>query len=308
VRVATKASLLPIALASALGVWSVGFASTSTMAPVAFPGGNGSIVTSTNLPNGTYYHLERWVRSGSGWVTQSLTSPSGHNDTSPSYSADGKRVVFVRDGDIWVVTNAGNTTRLTRTRTTDADPTYTPDGHIVWTIGKRLHEMGADGSHKVDLGFEGHDVSVSPNGRWVAYTRFDQQQAADHIFKAHLDGTHVTDLTRRATTNQQSPDWSPNGSHLVFQQFSSRSQHLRVAVMRADGSHVTILASDAQFDLTEPVYAPSGTKIAYKLGGHDHSGRRFGSVYILDLATKAQTPAFSGGGGYDIAQPTWQPT
>jgi Tol biopolymer transport system component len=306
-----SASARPFLLASAIALSTIGFVAAPTpirTSPVAFPGGNGFIVTSVeNVTGAGINHvLFRWVRNGSTWTYKQLTQTGNpttpRDDTSPSYSPSGKRVVFVRDGDVWVVTNAGNTTRLTRTKAADADPTYTPDGHIVWTAGKRLHEMNADGSHPVDIGIEGHDASVSPDGTWVAFTRFDQQQAANHVFKAHLDGTHIIDLTPHAATHQQNPDWSPDGTHLVFQQLNPRTHHFRIAVMRADGSNVTPVATNAGADLTQPVYSPNGKKIAYRAPDSPST-----TVLVVDLAT-GQTEANLYTGDYDDAQPTWQPT
>ena len=112
---------------------------------------------------------------------------AGTTSNEPTYSADGIRVAYAKQGDLWSILASGNgqEQHLTATAATDADPQYSPDGSAI--------------AFARDDGATGYDI-------WVL----------------DLSSNMATQVTATAG-NERSPTWSPNGVTLVY---SSSTGHL----------------------------------------------------------------------------------
>jgi TolB protein len=116
-----------------------------------------------------------------------LTHSTGVYETSPEFSPDGTKIVYVSHGtnnDIWVMNaNGSGQTQLTETDppTQNVAPTWSPDGtKIAYSVlegpvGERgLHVMNANGSSQTQLLDESLPIqtdllSWSPGGTQIAY-------------------------------------------------------------------------------------------------------------------------------------------
>ena len=156
-----------------------------------------------------------------------------------SWSPDSSRVVYSKNGSLWVV---------------DAD--------------------GGDRSRLV-LGEDGflNEPAWSPDGTRIAYSRaFANEEGHwfSYIYTVKADGTAKKQLTV-GDVNDANPAWSPDGTQIVFQRFSGtgRDEHghhidgdLHLVVMDSDGANQTPLTKGGDWERS-PVWSPDGARIAY---------------------------------------------
>src|SRR5207244_1638505 len=64
---------------------------------------------------------------------------------------------------------------------------------------------------------------VSPDGRWVAYTTWSDDEGGGSVFKAPVDGGPPVRLTQ-VIGHYEQPSWSPDGSKLLVIQGSGAEQ------------------------------------------------------------------------------------
>ncbi len=142
----------------------------------------------------------------------------------PAFSADGKRLFFVRDaggegyGNIYSVGIDGTgLERLTpkHGEIAEHNPQAAANGRFVaFERSGRIFTMRPDGSHEKRLVF-GYDPAISPDSRRVAYTD------AEQIYLIGAGGHHHRPLTQirersDAYTSVLSPAFSPDGRWVAF--------------------------------------------------------------------------------------------
>jgi TolB protein len=199
-------------------------AGMSNGAPTAFPGKPGRIA----------YNV---AASGMGaWI--STISPDGSrvrrlittraDAFSPSWSADGRRIVFVIGSSIWRVNGDGH--RLTR---------------ITW-------------GNIVDP----ESPAWSPDGTRVAFAARTSGQNFD-IYVVNTNGKALRRLTTSPSADEH-PSWSPDSKRITFTHNVPASRHPLTAelwTMNADGSHQRRIGFGSAAD-----WAPDGKRIAFVRG------------------------------------------
>jgi Tol biopolymer transport system component len=213
---------------------SVGFALLASLAtaavcaapaPAAFPvAANGDVAYHRYE---SQFDVFKMSATGAGQVNLTNT-PTGY-DVSPSYSPDGRRIVFIRQ--------AG--------------------GH------NDVFVMGADGSAPVDLtntpGLDETSPVFSPDGRTIAYTSDDQVPGPVdlHLMKADGSGQHV--LISTAGT-ERAPDFSPDGMKILFE--SCLGGNCDIYTIAPDGSGLTNVSNTpAPTSEGDPAFSPDGRRI-----------------------------------------------
>ena len=160
-----------------------------------FTDDNGDEQIATIRPDGTQF--------------EQLTDGPGYSEAA-DYSPDGTTIVFdrspVHDED---------------------DPAFTTS---LWT-------MGVDGgdAHQVALGDGGgfdYEPEFSPDGRRIAFARYDAESDSSAAFVAKADGTAVTQLTPFVHFTEH-PRWSPDGAMIIY---NIEDQRNRVIRSTASGS------------------------------------------------------------------------
>lgn len=154
----------------------------------------------------------------------------------------------------------------------DQEPSYSSDGRwIVFvgfdaaTAGGGVYLMRSDGSERRLVIADGSHPAFFPSGRAIAFVRtVDGRQ---QIFTVRLDGSGLRQLTG-GPSESSDPAVSPNGGRIAFASDRDRSGRDRsdIYVMRPDGSGVHAAIAGPRSEI-EPDWAPNGRRIAYVVGG-----------------------------------------
>ena len=148
--------------------------------------------------------------------------------------------------------DGGNLQNLTNQPLDDRDPSWSPDGkqivfstrrvgHVVtkFSITNEIYVMDADGGNEQRLTENPRydwDPVWSPNGKRIAFMsdkKGDLQNFGIYVMDA--DGGNEQRLTDHQTWDS-SPSWSPDSRRIAF--VSDRDGNLEIYVMHADGGNL----------------------------------------------------------------------
>lgn len=215
-----------------------------------------------------------WKVSVDGGAAQRLTGNPA-SDSHPVWSPDGKHIVFSSDrqgsNDLYVMDTDGNgVRRLTFGDRGETATSWTPDskhvffsttvdGNISWD--PQIFRVAVDGGQPMPaIGGLGNDAVVSPDGRWVAFTRGatrwwrkDYRGSANHdIWLCGLNGEDYLRVTKFDGTDRM-PKWAGKDNGLFF--LSDREGRLNIwhQPPGGDATQITNLKNDDIRDLAVSV-------------------------------------------------------
>ena len=179
----------------------------------------------------------------------------------PNISPDGTRMAFatLRHGDNYDIgvsnLDGSNYRRLTKTKSSEANPVWSPDGSNIVFIFNRfadddfddegpagLYIMDADGSDMRMLAPRVYGIGLqawSPDGRTLAFLVSDVPPSGryqDIRYYIHTVGRNGSNLTRLAESISL-PAWSPDGTTIAF-----LADHRSIAAINPDGSGLQEIA------------------------------------------------------------------
>jgi TolB protein len=238
---------------------------------------DGKIVFASRRPNrvfattkGDDYQL--YVMNADGSGKQALLEPG---DGPFSWSPDGRKIAFHRNGHVYVTNADGSGVRRLTSRPRPRPGgswvvfagAWSPDGRklalAAW--GPRnieIYVMNADGSGQRRLTraptFDHVGAAWSPDGRKIAFARV--RSGNSEVFVMNADGSAKRRLTRQPAGGHN-PAWSPDGRKILFG--SGRDGNQEIYVMNADGSGQRRLTRASTFDHVGAAWSPDGRKIAF---------------------------------------------
>jgi Tol biopolymer transport system component len=202
------------------------------------------------------------------------------DDTSPSYSANGRLIAFV----------------------SNRDPGETRGSHIY------LMKRDGSGVRQLTSGdFRDSSPSFSLNGKLVIFDRGGPRGRTTHIFAVSIDGGGPRQITDGASS-EWDPTYTPDGKRIVFvssRQSSGRRDRSDIFSMRPNGSQVRLLIG-GEGEEYDPDVSPNGGKVAFA-SNRDHGPNifvaRISGKHVVAL-THGRRDCFSGACYTD---PSWAP-
>jgi roadblock/LC7 domain-containing protein len=233
-----------------------------------------------------------------------------------SFSPDGRLMAFAgRNGDIFISRADGSRPhRITRARFPLGDryPVFTPNGkrvvferldvslavegevhpdlYSIKTTGKRLKQLTATPQGE-------RSAAISPDGRWIAYTRYDWRDPAnpqrEQIWLMRASGAEQRPLSLPGPPIPYQPgtsesgdgaEFSPSGRQVVFQ-----CDIGGICIINRDGSDQRVLIGEPE-DPTRAPYPPPGPRVGEGWPAFSPDGKRI--AYAATISGERSPSAF----------------
>ena len=212
---------------------AVALLAVSREGEATFPGKNGRIAYASDDPREPYFGPIYTITPGGGGKSKVT------NGGQPSYSPDGKRIVFSdldktsskHPGDVEIYTinaRGGDRTQLTHNNTDEFIPYYSPDGkRIAYDAAydgndTEIYTINASGGDRTQLTHNNTDEwasDYSPDGKRIVYVGFaglNIDLAESDIYTIKVGGGGKTQVTNTDNAYEFDPSYSPDGKRIAY--------------------------------------------------------------------------------------------
>ena len=172
------------------------------------------------------------------------------------------------NGDIFTINSDGTELKnLTNSNENESSPSFTPDGHkIVFMMNEDIYSINVDGTNRRNLSNSSsldYDYSISPDGTRIIFlsTRNNPSynSPGSEVYIMDIDGTNQTRLTNKLYSNYE-PTFSPDGLKIVYTTYLDSLHISIVSMMNIDGTDNKII-SPLDMSFSAPTFSESINKI-----------------------------------------------
>ncbi|MBS1707133.1 MAG: PD40 domain-containing protein [Armatimonadetes bacterium] len=221
-------------------------------------------------------------------AVETLTIASGLSEFAVSPNA--KRILIEARGDIFLIPEAGGTTRqLTTSPAFDGSPAWLDDKTFLYVSAgtkakRRLMKSDLDGHATVfyENDLDTTNPDVSPDGKWVAFHRGDREVCIMAVGGGEATVVATGNFSSTYSGNRQF-NWSPDSQWLVTASANGRSDD--VTLHKRDGKEHVLIGRLARAS-GAPQFLPNGKAVlGVSTEGLDFSEARDSdsALYIFDL-------------------------
>ena len=222
-------------------------------------------------------NFEIYMMDADGKNQRRLTN-NDFPDTNPSWSPDGRRIIFVSERN--------------KNIAAEEEPIMIGGGIIIGDMRKRpqIYMMDADGKNQQRLSNEfvaEWHPSWSPDGRRIAFTSSGAMDVAGghwRIYVMDADGGNKQNLSNEGEDDYY-PSWSPDGKRIAFVSIRDGRGNLDIYVMNADGSNQQRLTENPDHEW-EPSWSPDGEHIAFTSSELPDVMPANSDIYVIDADGK----------------------
>ena len=228
-------------------------------------------------------------------------TPDGVFESDPVWSPDGRKILFVREGSLYLMDADGSGRVKLADGQAIAEHRWSPDGRMIAYVDARqeggdvfddLWAVHPDGTGQIKVTENAFNFSWSPDGRLV-YTS-DADLGDVHLRIINADGTGGARLTNRGAFQ---PAWSPDGARIAFVTLDGKDLFL----INPDGTDETSLTQGLS-ENDAPAWSPDGSRIAF---GTASAGAVDMEIAVINRDGSGQT-TLTTPPGFDF-QPGWSP-
>ena len=260
-----------------------------------------------------------WRQDLSGGAAVQLTFSEGGDGTLLAWAPDGKSILFMRDGQLWLIAADGGEPRaLTRHATTPVAPKWSPDGRAVYfiagdppTADDRERTRARDDVYTLDETYKHRqlwkivvstgaetqltsgeltvkDYSLSADGRRMAVQRAPNPTEMDayrgEVWVMDANGENQRALTSNSI-EEKLLNISPDGSQVLFtsdtnERFEPNYPTALFTVSTVGGAP-RLAAPNLGFSIDQAVWAPDGKSILATVNMGVHS-----EFFRIDVAAR----------------------
>jgi dipeptidyl aminopeptidase/acylaminoacyl peptidase len=243
--------------------------------------------------------IHLWRQDTGGGAPVQLTFSEGGDIPLLAWAPDGKTILFMRDGQLWLISADGGEPRaLTRHATTPLTPKWSPDGSAVYflaadppTADERERSRAKDDVYAVDETFKQRqlwkivvstgaetqltsgdssvkDYSLSADGTRMAVQRAPSPNDTDawrgEVWVMDATGGNARVLTSNSI-EEKSLSISPDGSQVLFTADTNERFEFyyptTLFVVSATGGAPRLAVPDFAYSFDQAVWAPDGRSI-----------------------------------------------